>query len=170
MTQSGTRLALDQIRVATPCTASWDAMDGDDRVRHCKQCRRDVFNLSSLTLAEAEDLIWRTERRICARFYRRADGTILTADCRGGRRPAWQITAWLAGTGVLLAAVVSLLMRTPSSPSGATARAPSPTPVPTTQPAEMTDEEMLRHLQAMGYIGSDDPAYDADSPTTSGPT
>ena len=26
---------LARIRVATPCTADWNAMTGDDRVRHC---------------------------------------------------------------------------------------------------------------------------------------
>ena len=44
---------LDDIQIATPCSASWDDMRGDDRVRHCGDCRMNVYNLSEMTRAEA---------------------------------------------------------------------------------------------------------------------
>src|SRR5262249_31745223 len=34
-----------------------------------------------LTQEEAEDLIVRSEDRLCVRLYQRADGTVMTADC-----------------------------------------------------------------------------------------
>src|SRR4051812_47184360 len=37
---------LDRITIASPCTASWDDMAGDDRVRFCASCQKDVYNLS----------------------------------------------------------------------------------------------------------------------------
>ena len=37
---------LDNIRVATPCSADWNAMTGDDRVRACGSCKKHVYNLS----------------------------------------------------------------------------------------------------------------------------
>jgi len=37
-----------------------------------------------MTRQQAEDLILRTEGRLCVRFYRRADGTILTRNCAVG--------------------------------------------------------------------------------------
>jgi hypothetical protein len=43
---------LDNIRIASPCAADWNAMTGDERVRHCGACKKDVFNLSALTLAD----------------------------------------------------------------------------------------------------------------------
>jgi hypothetical protein len=75
---------LDQIRVAAPCTMEWSAMTGGDRVRHCAACQKNVFNLSGMKRAEALDLLRATEGKVCARFYRRKDGTILTADCPVG--------------------------------------------------------------------------------------
>src|SRR5262245_12452990 len=76
--------ALDVIQVAAPCSVSWDAMAGDERSRFCPQCRLNVYNLSAMSRTEAEALIREKEGRLCARFYRRADGTVLTADCPVG--------------------------------------------------------------------------------------
>jgi hypothetical protein len=59
-------------------------MTGDERVRFCKQCSLNVYNLSSMTRREAEALIANTEGRLCVRYYRRRDGTILTKNCPVG--------------------------------------------------------------------------------------
>jgi hypothetical protein len=75
---------LDQIQIASPCSASWDAMKGDDRVRFCESCKLHVYNLSAMTRHEAEALVERTEGRLCAGFHRRPDGTVLTRDCPVG--------------------------------------------------------------------------------------
>ena len=76
---------LDQIAIASPCEASWDDMVGDERKRHCGMCDLDVHNLSALTRDEAEGVLAKmAEGRVCARFYRRTDGTILTQDCPVG--------------------------------------------------------------------------------------
>jgi hypothetical protein len=77
---------FDNLKVASPCRASWEEMDGDDRVRHCKMCDRNVYNLSAMTRVEGEALLMSHTGRLCARFYRRADGTILTSDCPVGVR------------------------------------------------------------------------------------
>jgi hypothetical protein len=76
---------LDNIRVATPCTADWNQMTGDERTRHCGQCRKNVYNLSGMTRDEAEALIVERNGDLCVRYYQRADGTILLADCSVGR-------------------------------------------------------------------------------------
>jgi hypothetical protein len=77
---------LNHVRVAAPCPADWDQMIGDERVRFCGQCSLNVFNLSSMTRSDAESLIARTEGRLCVRFYRRSDGSIITKDCPVGLR------------------------------------------------------------------------------------
>ena len=77
---------LDTVRVASPCNADWDAMIGNDRARFCGQCNLNVYNLSSMAKAEAEQLIGRTEGRLCVRYFRRADGSIMTRDCPVGLR------------------------------------------------------------------------------------
>jgi TonB family protein len=77
---------LSRVKVAAPCPAEWRFMYGDDRVRFCGQCSLNVYNLSAMTGQEAEDLIRRTEGRLCVRFYRRKDGTIVTQNCPVGLR------------------------------------------------------------------------------------
>jgi hypothetical protein len=75
---------LDRIRIASPCPITWEQMSGNDSVRFCNHCRLNVYNLSTLSKAEAEALVASTEGRLCARLYRRSDGTVLTKDCPVG--------------------------------------------------------------------------------------
>lgn len=77
---------LPNMRVAAPCNASWDAMTGDDRARHCGECKQQVFNLSALTTEQAESLIREKHGDLCVRYYKRKDGTVLTADCTVGAK------------------------------------------------------------------------------------
>src|ERR1043165_48691 len=75
---------LDNIRVASPCTADWTKMTGDERVRHCGDCKKNVYNISEMTRDEAEALIIEKEGSLCMRYYQRTDGTILLKDCTIG--------------------------------------------------------------------------------------
>jgi len=75
---------LDNIRVASPCTADWAKMTGDERVRHCGDCAKNVYNISNMTRLEAEALIVEKEGKLCVRYYQRKDGTILLKDCAIG--------------------------------------------------------------------------------------
>ena len=97
---------LGRVRVAAPCPASWAEMEGDERVRFCRLCRLNVYNLSEMTRAEAEALLARTEGRLCARLYRRADGTVITKDCPVGLRALRRRVRRAAAA--LFAAVASL--------------------------------------------------------------
>ncbi|MEP7218438.1 MAG: hypothetical protein ABI876_05955 [Bacteroidota bacterium] len=81
---------LDHVQIATPCTASWEEMAGTDTARHCSHCSLNVYNISAMTSDEADALISGAEGRLCVRFYRRSDGTILTQDCPVGLRAVRQ--------------------------------------------------------------------------------
>ncbi|WP_437757232.1 hypothetical protein [Sorangium sp. So ce1389] len=96
---------LDSLRVASPCTASWDEMAGDDRVRFCQHCEKNVYNLSEMPREEAERLVRAAAGDLCVRLYQRADGTVLTADCPVGvnRRRIRNMTAAAVGGGLLAA-------------------------------------------------------------------
>jgi len=61
-------------------------MIGDESARFCGQCELNVYNLSAMSTLEAESLIARTEGRLCIRYYRRKDGSIITQDCPVGLR------------------------------------------------------------------------------------
>ena len=75
---------LKNIRIASPCSANWDEMYGNERKRFCGDCQLNVYNLSGMGRKEAEDLILNSEGRLCVRFYRRPDGSIITQDCPVG--------------------------------------------------------------------------------------
>jgi hypothetical protein len=77
---------IDHLRIATPCPISWEQMTGDHRIRFCGHCQLNVYNISELSRIEAESLIASAEGRVCAKLYRRVDGTILTKDCPVGLR------------------------------------------------------------------------------------
>jgi hypothetical protein len=89
---------LDRIFVSTPCKQDWEAMPGDQRVRSCESCQLPVHDLSAMTRAEAEALVASHKGRMCARYLRRADGTIATTDEPGPRRRVrWLAVAAAAG-------------------------------------------------------------------------
>ena len=48
---------LEKLRIANPCPARWEEMQGDERVRFCGTCKKSVYNLSALQRSEAEALV-----------------------------------------------------------------------------------------------------------------
>ncbi len=81
---------MDNIKIASPCAADWDAMIGNERSRHCGDCKLNVYNLSDMTRREAENFLIQAEGRVCVRYFKRADGTVLTVDCPVGWRAVKQ--------------------------------------------------------------------------------
>jgi len=79
---------LDSLRLATPCTKDWDKMDGDERVRFCGGCEKNVYNISDMTRREANALLQEHGLTKCMRICRRHDGTVITDDCPVGLRKA----------------------------------------------------------------------------------
>ena len=75
---------LNNIKIASPCSANWDEMFGNERKRFCGDCKLNVYNLSGMTKYDAENLLANSEGRVCVRYFQRGDGTVLTADCPVG--------------------------------------------------------------------------------------
>ncbi|HEY4242575.1 MAG TPA: hypothetical protein VGM88_22305 [Kofleriaceae bacterium] len=115
---------LATLRLGFRCTQRWEDMAGDDRVRACAGCNRDVFNLSAMTRDEAEALLASRGVTPCVRFYRRPDGTVMTSDCptAAPRR--------LAAVASSLAAGAALAVSSPASadpvPDATSDAAPAP--------------------------------------------
>ncbi len=134
---------FDSMRVAAPCSADWSAMAGDDRRRFCAQCERNVYNLSGMSRSAAERLVAQAEGRLCVRFFRRADGTVLTADCPVGlrhraRRAFARTTALL---GMVLCGAFSC-RRQPVEPAGAGDPTPGQLVAPVPPDAELVMGEV----------------------------
>jgi hypothetical protein len=97
---------VNRLRIASPCSVDWETMSGDERMRHCQLCRLNVYNISEMTEPEVRALFTESEGRVCARLYKRADGTVITKDCPVGFR-AYQKRAARAA-GAALAAILGL--------------------------------------------------------------
>jgi hypothetical protein len=80
-------------------------MVGDERVRHCSECNLNVYNLSAMTKREIEQLVAAHQgQRLCTRFYRRADGTVITQNC------PWSFRALKRRASRVAGAVLSALL------------------------------------------------------------
>ncbi len=113
------KFPLDTIKIASPCPVEWDMMDGDDKVRFCLQCQLHVYNFSAMSRDEAEELVERSEGRLCARFWRRADGTAITQDCPVGLSMARRrLRLILAGAATAMLMLVGFVLTILSNPRG----------------------------------------------------
>lgn len=69
---------LDSIQVETPCEQDWKTMRGNDAVRFCDHCAKDIHNLSKMTRKQARKLVAQSNGNLCIRYTRRPDGKIQT--------------------------------------------------------------------------------------------
>src|SRR5262245_29879001 len=121
---------LSRIEIATPCPTTWEPMNGDDRVRYCGICEKNVYNFSAMTAAEVEGLVREKEGRLCARFYQRADGTMLTADCPTGIPQPARWKKPLAGVAAALSSLMLSGCLAESEPNGTSTLNPPAQQVP----------------------------------------
>jgi hypothetical protein len=102
---------LGVVRQARACETQWSKMRGDDQVRFCARCGNNAYQLSGLDADDARALIRKNEhQRLCVRFWRRRDGTFMTADCARlelARWPSVAVTSIVLG--LLLIAVVGVV-------------------------------------------------------------
>lgn len=102
---------LAEFTIPTPCPMEWDRMSGDDRVRYCQSCGKDVYNLTKMGPDEVGALLATVNEEggeLCGRLFQRPDGTLVTSECDPARRVlrGWQFNlrsvmafiAWLAAT------------------------------------------------------------------------
>lgn len=163
---------LDDIRIASPCTADWNDMVGDDRVRFCSHCQKNVYNLSAMPREEAIRLVTRdhdgqsgrrqsdgehADNEQCIRFARRADGTVLTSDCPVGARAAdakrdrvrrRKRLAVAAGVSISAAVAYRAAAAALSEPACEAAADTLPTPAPTKLEAPNQDQRSGRERLA----------------------
>jgi hypothetical protein len=73
------KINLDQVQIARSCSNDWESLTGNDRVRFCGECNKNVYNFTAMTRSEAENLIRETAGNICARIIRDVEGFVVTA-------------------------------------------------------------------------------------------
>ncbi|HEX4450625.1 MAG TPA: hypothetical protein VH143_07135 [Kofleriaceae bacterium] len=93
-------MKLEDSHIAEPCTKAWDELLGDGRTRACDACTKAVHDLSSLTRAEADELL-AAKPDACVRYVQRGDGTLVLADGlvrgRGARTRSLVLAAAIVG-------------------------------------------------------------------------
>jgi hypothetical protein len=164
---------VDRIEIQTPCTVPWDSMYGDERIRHCGSCRKNVYNVAELTRDQAMALITSRER-VCLRVYRRPDGTVVTNDCwsrlrAARRRGMWAflvmlvIVAW-AQVAAMFVGIAGLRRLIPHRTMGSTMPVPAivTTPLPVPPPIPVAPEDQLMRMGEMA-VPSD--AFPPPQPT-----
>ena len=102
---------LNNLKIASPCSADWGAMSGDARKRFCSDCKLHVYNLSGMTKYDAENLLRLSEGQLCVRYYQRPDGAIPTQDCPvGWARVKQRVSAFVAAAAALVIGLFSGLL------------------------------------------------------------
>jgi hypothetical protein len=71
---------LDRVYLKKPCSTEWNLMEGNDQIRFCSECNKQVHHLSTMTRKQAEDLLAKAGGELCAKIDRDDRGKIITAD------------------------------------------------------------------------------------------
>jgi Ankyrin repeats (3 copies)/Carboxypeptidase regulatory-like domain/Ankyrin repeats (many copies) len=61
---------IDSIEVKDPCSETWDKMSGNDQVRFCGHCSKNVNNISEMTRKDALRLVRGSNGNLCVRYVR----------------------------------------------------------------------------------------------------
>ena len=59
---------IEALEVKSPCTEDWDEMTGNEEVRFCTHCSKNVNNISEMTRKDARRLVRKSEGRLCVRY------------------------------------------------------------------------------------------------------
>lgn len=98
---------LDNISIATPCSAEWDNMSGTDTIRFCGQCSKNVYDISAMSESEAVSFLAGQQMVPCLKFFRRADDTIIFDNCPAGLR---RVRSGVKATVKFVSTVLATLM------------------------------------------------------------
>lgn len=87
---------LTNLRLAAPCNKDWDNMPGDERVRFCNACSKNVYNISDMSTKDADTFLRENGVSKCMRIFRRTDGTVINDNCPVGLRKLRDGFRWAA--------------------------------------------------------------------------
>jgi hypothetical protein len=59
---------IEKIEIASPCSEDWAEMEGNEKVRFCSHCAKDVNNISEMTRKDAMRLVQKMNGRLCVRY------------------------------------------------------------------------------------------------------
>lgn len=106
---------LDSIKSPAPCSKDWNEMTGDELVRFCSGCEKNVYNLSAMTRKEARKFVAKNSGKVCVRYVRLANGKVQTADTKLYKitRQTSRLAAGIIGATLTLSTAAQAQMTTP---------------------------------------------------------
>jgi hypothetical protein len=60
---------IEKIDVTSPCNEHWNEMIGNEQIRFCSHCAKNVNNISEMTRKQAMRLVRRNNGQLCVRYY-----------------------------------------------------------------------------------------------------
>lgn len=95
---------VESLTIPTPCKARWEDMRGDDTVRRCARCDREVHDLTRMTKDEIALLFSSAAKTPGARMRRRPDGRVVGGECAPEKPSMTLRAARFVGAGMLFGA------------------------------------------------------------------
>jgi hypothetical protein len=106
------KINLDDMQIAQSCSTDWQGMTGDENKRFCHECNKNVYNISTMSRGEVEDLIRGTGGKFCARIIRDVNGSVITASASAGFQfGKLRASKW---AGAVVTTILSLSNYTPA--------------------------------------------------------
>jgi hypothetical protein len=79
----------NQLPIATPCNADWNAMTPADGGRFCGDCKKVVRDLARMTRDEAQEMLAAPDRaELCVRYIYDAQGKVFFREAQANMVPA----------------------------------------------------------------------------------
>lgn len=149
------RWSLEIAEIPEPCTVPWDSMKGNDRVRHCNECSKNVYNISNMTRAEAHALLIDNEGKVCISMLKRADGTIVSDKCPPILKPIRNCWRRVSAAAIAAFALISNVTRSDAGEDCDKSVKPGDHPVPmrTAGKPMMNPEFASYRMEALKTIG-----------------
>lgn len=101
----------NDIVISSPCSVRWESMSGDEKIRFCGECKKNVHNITNMPPEQVADVLSRRlDERLCVFMYRKDNGTVVLDNCPAFLRQkrdkirayavaALLIFSWMLATG-----------------------------------------------------------------------
>lgn len=113
---------LDAIEMPAPCSKDWKDMTGDEKVRFCHSCGKNVVNIAAYTRSEAKKILKQSSEKPCIRLVRDSQGNVQTSDKRFYKiasKRASRIAAGVLGASLTLSVIANAQETQPNQPQSA---------------------------------------------------
>jgi hypothetical protein len=74
------------VRNVFRCPVPWDSMAGVGLVKHCSECKSNVYDLSELSDDEIIDFVTLQSGSVCAKLQMTRDGKVIDGKCSEGEQ------------------------------------------------------------------------------------